>query len=124
MPQLSDEIYDKQLEQLRQMDPATIRQLLLLSEKFKVYYDRLEQMLGNRGLAKYVVISLVITLVIVLGLIFWRVFGFLWSYVAGIAGYGGSSIDTSDTTTTTTAASSVTPENVQNANSLESEFEF
>lgn len=115
MPVLSDETYDQQLAQLRQMDPATIRQLLLVSEKIKIFYEYLENKLGNRGIAKYLLLSVVITILIVIGLILWRIFGFLWSFV-------GSSGSTSDAATT--SASMLPAEPLQAGDSLEGEFEF
>ena len=116
MPALSDEMYDTQLEQLRQMNPATIRQLLLISEKFKDFYDGFDKMLGNKGYAKYVIISILITLLLVFGLVLWRIFGYLWSFVGG-------NISSTNSDPILTNIEPLIPENGLAINS-ESEFEF
>ena len=77
IPVLSDEMYDKQLEQLRQLDPATIRNLLLLSEKIKIFYDSLDRKLGNKGYAKYVFYIAIAVIIIILGFTTWKVVTFI-----------------------------------------------
>lgn len=55
------------------MDPNTIRQLLRFSEKCKGYYDRLDNAMGGKGRAKYIVYLVALLVILVCVLSVWKI---------------------------------------------------
>lgn len=115
LPVMSDEVYDKQLEALRSMDPATIRRLLLISETFKEYYDALDKKLGNQGIAKYVVVAVIVFCIIIVALLTWKFIAFC------IGTFFGKSVDDLATYTNVDIKSD---DLAQEGSMVESEFEL
>lgn len=105
MTTVSDETLDKQLEQLRQLDPAMLRKILSASESLKVYYDRLDAFLGGKGRARILLLILLILTVLFLGYMMWRIFAFLFYFFAGseskVSNQASGLIDVIDTTSET-----------------------
>lgn len=115
-PPTSDETFDSLVSQLRQMDPATLRMMLLWSEKLKSYYDNLDHKLGSKGHTKYIIYCVIAISVPLFIFLLWKIVALIIAVV-----FGGSS-------ESSLASSIVAPSEEYNSasasDSIESEFDL